>query len=215
MTLPSVRCCWLVATLMIQGTLSGCSGDDKSTAPIPEDPRKTIDGLFQELKDAYEARDITRYGRLFDQENFVFVFDERDVAENPGIPTSWDWSLEEVASRNMFQSDLVVGIASEFEVEDPVAATTQDERDRSFPAGTVKVAIADVSLAVENRDPFGGENLFYRVTGDGAFFFLYPDSSEIVDDVPVWKIFEWRDDRLFFFPTELKSWGAIKYVFRH
>jgi hypothetical protein len=181
-------------------------------APIPEDPRTTIAGVMQELVDAYETRGLTRYSALFDADQFRFVFDPIDVAENPDIPTSWDWPDDLVSTRTMFASPLVERIQLAFFAGAPVEATEPDERDRPFPEGTMKIVLTDVDLDVDTRDPNGGGNIIFKVTGDRAHFFLYPDMDEIVDGVPVWKIFEWRDEKIGAVPTQESSWGEIKFL---
>jgi hypothetical protein len=77
----------------------------------------------------------------------------------------------------------------------------------------MKVIATDVSLSVDVRDPAGVENIRYRVDGDDAIFFLYPDQNEIVDGVPVWKIVEWRDKTIGAPFVELKSWGSVKSLY--
>lgn len=188
----------------------GCSDDDNITTPTPEDPRKTIAGVMRELIDAYEAQDIDRYSALFDQANFMFVFDPVDVQEDPDIPPNWDWPEEHNSSRNLFEAELVERIQVDYVPGAPVAVTEPDMGERPFPEGTMKVTVSDVSLDIDTRDPAGGENIVYRVSGDQAIFFVYPDSVEIVDGVPVWKIFEWRDKKVGAFATSETSWGQIK-----
>lgn len=205
----------VAVAMMIAGV--GCSDDEKITPPDTprEDPRKTIAGVMQELIDAYEARDIARYSALFLHSQFVFLFDPVDVQENPDIPPSWDWSEESSSARNLFEADLVERIELRFLMSDPVLADSLDEVFFPFPEGTMKVLVTDVKLAVDTRDPTGGENIVYRVDGDQAIFFLCQDPEEIVDGVPVWKIIEWRDKRIGPVPfVELKSWGGLKSLFQ-
>lgn len=193
---------------------SACSDDDKVSTPTPEDPRKTIAGVMQELIDAYEARDIDRYSALFDQANFMFVFDPVDAQEDPDIPPNWDWPEEQNSTTNMFEAQLVEQIRVGYVPGAPVAVTDPDIGERPFPEETMKVIVTEVSLSVDTRDPSGGENIVYRVSGDQAIFFVYPDSGEIVDGVPVWKIFEWRDKKIGAFAVELKSWGGVKSLYQ-
>ena len=188
----------------------GCSDDETITPPDPvEDPRKSIAGALQELKVAYEARDLDRYSALFNSD-FVFVFDPTDVLENPDLPQNWDWSAEHNATRNMFEADLVERIQVDFIVGTPALPDTHDVGTREFPEGTMKVLVTEVELSVDSRDPAGGENIIYRCNGDQAMFFLYPDTLEVVDGVPAWKIFEWRDRRIEAVPTIGVTWGRIK-----
>jgi hypothetical protein len=218
------------AILLLLGAvllLDGCSEDKKAaTAPVPEDPRKTIAGVMQEIIDSYEARSITRYSALFDQDDFMFVFDVQDVYDQPDIPPNWDWPDELVSNRNMFASPLVERIQLDFVVGAPVAVVKEDIGERPFPEGTMKVAVSEVDFTVDTQDPDGGENLLIKVAGDRAHFFLFPDSNEVVDGIPVWKIFEWRDERIGRGrdggpPLSTRgahgsiesSWGTIKFIF--
>src|SRR5690606_25502094 len=188
--------------------MMGCSDDDTVSPPDVEDPRKTIATAMEELRAAYVARDIDRYAKLFDS-NFVFVFDPADVQENQDLPPSWGGQTELDAARNLFQASLVDRIQVDFTVGTPVEPQPQDVGTREFPEGTRKVLATRVSLDVDTRDPAGGENIIYRCDGDQAVFFLYPDTLEVVDGVPVWKIFEWRDKRIGALPTIGTSWGLI------
>lgn len=194
---------------------SACS-DDKSTAPVPdpEDPRKSIAGVMQELIDAYEARDLDRYSRLFDRNNFEFVFDPVDVTTDPDIPPSWDWSEEESSAENLFMAALVETIELEFAVQTPVDASEEDTGNWPFPEGTKKVVATNVKLMIDTRDPAGGENIVYNVDGDHAIFFIYQDTLDVVEGVPAWKIFEWRDQRIGALAVEIKSWGGVKNLFQ-
>ncbi|MEZ4655565.1 MAG: hypothetical protein R3E12_18750 [Candidatus Eisenbacteria bacterium] len=209
------RAAWLSVFLVAWLLPSGCSDDKGSTAPVPDPPpgRTTITGIFQGLVYAYQSRDLDHYKLLFDQSDFQFVFDEQDATEDPDIPESWGWPEEQTSTRNMFESDLVERIQLDFVQGTPVLASETDVRERPFPEGTMKVTISDVDLSVDTRDPQGGENIIFKVTGDKADFFLYQDLSELQDGLPVWKIFEWRDFKLgprgsgFVLET---SWGVLK-----
>ena len=184
----------IAAAMMIAG--AGCSDDDKVTPPTPENPRKSIAGVMQELIDAYQARDIARYAALFDNSSFVFVFDPTDVQGDPDIPPNWDWNEEQNSTRNMFEAELVERIQIDFVRGAPTDPSESDRGERPFPSGTKKVTVTEVELSVDTRDPAGGENITYKVTGDQAIFFLVQDSVETQEGLPVWKIFEWRDKKI-------------------
>jgi hypothetical protein len=188
----------------------GCSDDEKITPPTPEDPRKTIPGVLQELLAAYTAGDIHRYATLFDQADFMFVFDPMDVQNDQDIPPTWTWPEELNSATNLFEAELVESIQVSYVVGTPVLPSKEDAGQRPFPEGTVKVIASAVRVGIDTRDPLGGENIIYMVTGDQATFFLRPDTTEIVDGVPVWKIFEWRDKRLGSLATIESTWGLIK-----
>jgi hypothetical protein len=205
--------------IVIAATLwAGCSDDDKPVGPAAEDPRTTIDGVMRELIEAYRTRDFDRYAALFDQNDFRFVFDTTAVAENPGLPVDWGWPGERQATIGLFTSPLVERIELGFLSDDPVPATAHDIDDRPFPSTTMKVTLRAVSRFVETKDPNGGEIIIYQVDGDQADFFIYSDSTDLVDGLPLWKIFEWHDRRVGGRPrSDLPpievTWGSIKSVF--
>lgn len=184
----------VIAALMLAAP--GClfSPDPKPPEPQPSQymPRTTISGVLNNLRVAYENRDIERYKELFDLDDFMFVFDPIDVNDpkNP-VPENWGWPEEEASTRNMFEDDLVERIELDFVETAPTNPSESDRGDRPFPEGTKKVIVTEVNLLVDVRqDP---ENLRYVVDGDNAWFFLVQDTTEVQDGLPVWKIFEWRD----------------------
>jgi hypothetical protein len=160
-----------------------------------------------------------RYNALFDQAQFRFVFDPVDDQEDPDVPPSWEWPDELASTRNIFSSTTVRRIDLDFVVGAAVDVTEGDERDRTFPEGTKKVVLTDVDLSIEDTsEPGGGQHIIFKVTGDRAHFFLYQDATELQEGLPVWKIFEWRDEKigarggspLF---VELRSWGNVKSLY--
>ncbi|MCA9728714.1 MAG: hypothetical protein KC729_13575, partial [Candidatus Eisenbacteria bacterium] len=97
-----------VLLLVILAATPGClfSPSSKDPAPPQEDyeKRTTIAGVFHNLTVSYQLRDLDHYKLLFDQNDYQFVFDERDVTEDPDIPESWGWPEEQTSTRNMFES---------------------------------------------------------------------------------------------------------------
>jgi hypothetical protein len=181
-------------------------------------PRTTPRGVVRALTGFYRSREIWWYSVLFDREEFLFVFDERDVQENPDIPVSWRWPEERAAHSNMFDRDLVKRVQLDFALGTPVSAGEADIGGRPFPEGTMKVPVSDVRLVVEIRDPAEGHPLVHALTGGRAEFFVYRDRTETWGGVPVWKIFEWRDGRAgareaHSRDAEMKSWGSVKALF--
>lgn len=186
----------------------GClfSPDKGKPKPVPDEyqPRSTIAGVLANLVTAYKNEDLDRYKVLFDQEQFMFVFDPVDVQDDPDIPPNWGWAEEENSTRNMFEADLVEKIKLDFVPGLPVDVIESDILERSFPEGTKKVIVTEVALDVDTRDPDGGENIVFRVSGDQAIFFLYQD-GELENGLPVWKIFEWRDKKIGARPVPVAS----------
>lgn len=61
--------------------------------------RKTIDGVFQFFKTAYETRDTSLYGKLFSQD---FVFSYYDFDAN--VAVNWDRAQELNTSQKLFKN---------------------------------------------------------------------------------------------------------------
>lgn len=183
-------------------------------APYPlTTPRGTLSILLR----TYNVRDLLAHYGLFDRERFEFVFDGRDVQEDPSIPESWGWPEEQVAYQNLFESNLLEAIDLEFTIGTPVPVTAADIGSRPFPEGTVKLSLSDVDLTVRMRDPAGGDTLVFLGAVGEPTFFLYPNPNATYDGVPLWTIFEWRDERGsegFDRPTLSLSWGRLKSMFQ-
>ena len=192
------RLVWIAAMLAL---IPGCLFSPDKTKPKTGGDeiyqlRTTIDGVMNNLMVSYEKREIDRYSELFDQAGFMFVFDPTDVQTDPDIPPNWDWNEEQNSTRNMFEAELVERIQIDFVRGAPTDPSESDRGERPFPSGTKKVTVTEVELSVDTRDPAGGENITYKVTGDQAIFFLVQDSVETQEGLPVWKIFEWRDKKI-------------------
>lgn len=179
------------------------------------DPSQPEDVLHN-LRAAYILRDLTLHNSLFDTLGFEFVFDPIDMKYDPDVPKSWGWEDEQLAARNMFQSILLERVRVQFAVGSP----------RFQGDDVVEIDVSDVQLSLDTRDPAGGENIIFAVSGDAARFRLTRNASG------KWKIAAWEDvitsgllptidlswgslkfhNRAF---VELRSWGALKVFYRN
>jgi len=213
-TLGSIRT--PIVLIAIALLLSGCSENDTilkpSEDPMVEStflPNNSEPNLLDNLIRSYVEKNIDGYTLLFDPDQFEFVFDPTDVENNPRIPRSWEWGLDWATTRNLFNHRLVLGIKLDF-IKGKTTPSPADE-----PPDRTKIVATGVELEIDTVDPEGGENIIYKVSGDrGTFFFQsYPD--ELIDGQPRQRIVEWRDERVgLLLPTELKTWGQIKNVWR-
>lgn len=199
--------------------LAGCSGTEptKSTPPPLDsesaEQRAQLSSMLDRFRTSYVGRDLETYADLF-REDFRFVFDPQDVAENPDIPDYWFWHDEMQSTGNMFEEDLIKSISLDFVAGTDVPATEGDEGNWEFPPGTRKVTLSEVELRVVMIDPDGGEDIVYQVTGDQAVLFLVHDALDLAGSWRGWKILEWRDRRIGAAPTIDLSWGQVKNLFR-
>ncbi len=166
-------------------------------------------GAVASIEKAYESRNMDLWDRLFNAEIFSFRFDPIDVEEHPDLPSSWGYSDERTASRNMFEAPQVLDIQVAFQTTAPVEA---DEGDDA-PPGSWRVDVTDSDLAVTVEDPQGGDPIIYKVSGDRAVVFVRPDEGSKPE---YWRIVEWRDVRVGGADPLIEdiSWGQIKALFR-
>lgn len=159
------------------------------------DPTRPQDVLHN-LRAAYVLRDLDLHDSLFDTLNFAFVFDSIDVSYDPRIPSRWGWEDERVATGNMLQNALLDRVRVQFSVGSP----------RFTGEDVVDIDVFDVELSLDTRDPSGGENIIFVVSGDAARFRLAKDASN------EWKIVAWEDEIVGeLLPTINSSWGALKF----
>lgn len=188
----------------------GCVDDDDATTdpPCGDFAQPTLEQPLLELRRAYRDNDLDLYATSLD-DDFHFVFDPQDVVETPGMPVEWSLSDELRSTRNMFEDSLVERTQVDFVIHDPAMATLADAYLHPFPPGTMKVTLQETEIRIDARDPEGGENIVYAVSGGIATVFLAPDSTEMICELPVWRIVEWRDRRIGNF-----SWGQVKWAYR-
>jgi len=225
--LPTLRtCCALGAMILIAGCQDGAkppgsvtgsstesgtewtgSSGDQSQGRLPSTAglRKT---MFL-LVDAIEARDIGRYSRLFDADQFRFFFDPQDTEEY-GLPTEWAWPEERSAAQNMFTDESVQSISLELVVGDVEETEPWDE----VPLHWHKIQVWNVDLEVTVDDSESEEEVVYKVAGGRATFFLEsPPERSFSRRTP--RIMQWRDHRLGKFqPTTFLTWGRVKGLYQ-
>ncbi|MCA9728984.1 MAG: hypothetical protein R3E12_13635 [Candidatus Eisenbacteria bacterium] len=71
--------------------------------------------------------------------------------------------------------------------------------------------IVDPDRVLGRRDPDGGENIITQLASDRTEVFVFQDTTDIVDGLPSWKIFEWRDLAAEGGENRCLSWGTAKY----
>lgn len=219
------------SALVLAGALilsSGCANEPPMT-PVPSAAGgfATDTGVYNppvlslaeqiigEIEAAYETRDLEAYARLFDEKHFVFVFDPIDVLDDPDIPPSWPWPDEAAAHRNLFESDLVVGIDLDWESVQNLPVAGQEVLGEPLPPGTREIVVSGVYLAVEMMNPDGGENLLFEVEGDRAHFFVARDTgASALGPSAQWRILRWEDERIDNLAVSERSWGRLKVLFR-
>lgn len=190
-----------IVAMGIALSLSGClfspdKDPPKTDEPVVFLPQTSPENVLENLITAYEQQNYDEYVKLFD-ETFFFAFDPVDVEKSGGdIPIEWGKDDDIRSTRNMFDEPLVEKVTLDFVIDDPEPATSADEQRHTFPLGTMKVTASEVELQVDTRDPEGGENIIYEVSGDQAIFFLYPHPTEKVDGLAKWYIVEWRDRKV-------------------
>ncbi len=202
-----------LAVLSMTGAF-GCSDDDNTVAepqPNPYLAQVTPENVLRNLITAYVEEDLDEYEKLFDHDLFEFVFDPLDVQEDQDLPPFWLWDEERESAKNMFDSNLVLDIRLEYV---PGMAVQVDEGDDVPDLSWMKVEVTNIELEIETKDPLGGENIIYKVSGDRGVFFFREYPNETVGGLPLVRIVEWRDQRTAFrLPSVENSWGNIKSVF--
>ena len=219
---------WLaLLPALFLAVLVGCSDKDKVTVPEPDpspyaaptSPHALLDNLIT----AMELRDIDAYRALFDETEFTFVFDPRDVTEQPDLPPFWGYATEVLWAGRAFASLDVLDIRLAY-IKGVVADA--DSTDGDVPETWKKVTITGIELEVEVRNPDDPtDNIIYPVSGDRGLFFFAEIPGVVIDGQATWKITEWRDIRVgarpdapavagSSFATLTSSFGAVKAVFR-
>jgi hypothetical protein len=109
----------IVAIILIMSTMGGCSVDKGTNPRPPELDRKTPENLINYLADAYERRDIEKYGESL-ADDFLFVFTSAD-ADSLGLPPDQPWwgkTPELASTTRMFEDAEVTAI----EMDLPISA---------------------------------------------------------------------------------------------
>jgi len=184
-------------TLVLAFTLAGClfspdskTGGDDVEVVEPINAENVLDLLI----DSYVAKEIDRYSGLFDTVQYTFRFDRTDVENDPDLDPSWGWPEELTSTKNMFESELVLGITLDFVKGDTEFARESDGEGVSLEWR--KVICTEIELEIDTIDPDGGENIIYKVAGDRAMYFFETYPEELIDGQPRWRIVEWRDIRV-------------------
>lgn len=195
----------ILAALALSTT--GClfspdKGDSDDNPPPVSNykPQTSPQNVLDNLREAYEQRELPAYERLFDPVEFKFVFDPIDLDGSPDLPPFWGWADERRVHERMFESEDVLDIRLSF-----VKGTVQNAEEsdgQEIDLTWKKMYITGVELEVETRNPDDPtDNIIYKVSGDRALYFFKEYPEELVDDGnggqrPIWRITEWRDQRV-------------------
>ncbi len=183
--------------LLLAVASTGCLFSPDKSKPTEDGeaqylPQTSEANVLENLITSYVEKELLEYEKLFDHNVFEFVFDPLDVQEDQDLPPFWLWDEERESTKNMFESELVLEIRLEYI---PGTAVAVDEGDDVPDLTWTKVEVTNVELEVETRDPLGGENIIYKVSGDRAIYFFKSYDDELVDGQPTVRIVEWRDQR--------------------
>jgi hypothetical protein len=190
------------ATLMLLAL--GCNAD-KVTKP-PVDTRylaqSSPENCLENLKRAYNERDIEEYGRLF-TEDFTFEFSQVDWSrpDNP-TPKTWGFDQEQTSARNMFTDHTVQKIELTY-VVNPAADSGGEH------AGTWKIAQDRIYLRLTTLKEDGTTLILLIDAANDTFYFKeYPEEAAS-DGGHLWRIALWQDEPLGG-KTERTTWGTVK-----
>ncbi len=213
--LSLVRC--LLLSCLIVLLAAGCSQD--STKPPDDQPTgfpeaTTIAQLLQNFIRAYEEMDYEEYELLLDEE-FVFVFDPRDVG--PGEPwqdSTWVRVEDLISAGNIFAGEpnidgrVVDRCALDFVAGQPETSPVNDEWQM--------VVLTAIDLALYTTEQQSGDQWILQTPGKYEAH-LHLVQTEPEEGARVWKIIRWEDKpptKALPGPvTENSSWGAIKGLF--
>ena len=187
--------------------------DDSGNLPdfaLPDSPENVVENLSTAIR----LRNVVEYAKLFDEDDYLFVFDSIDVVTNPNYPESCGYVGEIGWAEGCLDSPDVEEIRFEFdkgtaELLEPGDPERADESWR-------KIEMTEVHLEVETRNPQEPmDPLVYLVQGDRATLYLAPDPEELIEGHPVWRIMEWHDFRVGSRPDAVRerSFGDIKVLF--
>ena len=192
------RGAWILigASLMII-MMAGCwnpfSSDEGGNGGNPEVYKRTRDGILNFLANAYETKDIQKYGiALYDRFQFQFT---PDVAESIGLPADEPWwgRTEDIAStENMFGTPTVSHI--QMELPNPAWFWCQviRENEEGVPPDTLEGFCTRVTpdIRVTIEEP-GKEELILKVDRSWLDIDITPDPN----DDELWQIIAIEESR--------------------
>lgn len=198
-----------------------CREATRSVAPIPNPPpvANSPANALRLLEWAWNHRDCEALSPLF-TDDFVFVFAAGDSAGNPYRSDPWTREDELAASCNLFEHALEIQL--DF---DRTLIALNDDRPGKRPPWHRTIR-TKVNLKV-TADRGGGPEV-HETNGYAKFYLVRGDSAAIppelvqrgfAPDSTRWWIDRWEDETLppggaSVHPTQSRSWGAIKALFR-
>lgn len=129
-----------MATILILSMMIGCSVDKGTNPGEPDTDRTTPERLIDFFADAYERKDIEKYGESLD-DGYLFVFTPQD-ADSLGLPPDEPWwgKTEDLASTTkMFEDSDVSDVQMEILGKDGPWPTEDGVEYRIDPS--IKVTI--------------------------------------------------------------------------
>jgi len=189
----------------------------------PAEPKKVTPSAYQDLTqewhvlnnlaEAYDDKNVTRFEELLDAASFVFYFDPGDVGGQLNIPTQWDYAAELQSATNMFTGEpglndnpiLTIDLFL-FDIENVAWSDVSAHPD--FPGETLREAVVRYDYFIDTT-----KDLQHITAGE-------PVARLIVRNVGgTWKIARWYDQ-----PggallragasTEESTWGQVKALYR-
>lgn len=187
------------------------AGDQETDYPSAT----TISQLLQNFELSHEETNYDEYALLLDEE-FVFVFDPRDVGSEPGQwpDTTWSRTEDLVSAANMLGGEpdhdglVVESVVLEFDAGQQ--ETSQLHEEWQF------TELSAVDLSLLTRDHSSGDEWILQTPGNYEAH-LHLVQKEPDEGMQVWRIIRWEDRAPAIASSEAKvghsSWGQLKISF--
>jgi len=206
----------VLLSLIVLIALPSCDSD-KVTPPQETQSSlyknlRSKDDVLENLDLAYNKRDFEQFKPLLD-ENFTFVFSERDYNAGEVDFPHWDRVSELDANEKILDPNLDGGkrvLSIELSLDDGGADWVPDPPNQDHPDETWYIKTVDYNLVTKTADDWE-----HRARGLKAQFAIRKDES-----TGQWQIILWRDDvgsMIALSPggpaVEETTWGNIKAMY--
>jgi hypothetical protein len=173
----------LVALPLLMGCPFTPNRDDGGGPPPPPPfdfkPRTSPENLLHNLRGAYIEKVIEEYEPLF-ADDYVFIFNPEDIAEDPTIPDQWGIEEDIRSTRNMFRDPNVSQITLDWVIG--------ERRPSSLDNADVSIEVRNFNMSVFTTDPETGGPLEYRVTNAAAVFDFRKTEEVTAEGDTIWVI---------------------------